>query len=158
MSDASSTAIDLARTSILGHEGLRLSAYRDSKGILTVGWGFNLETSAAPYMIEAVGAKYAEVCRGVPLTRAQADKLFDAAFHTACQHVDATLPDAAQAVLIEMNYQMGTAGVAKFAHMTAALHRRDFATAALEMLDSQWHRDTKRRCEELAVRMARADV
>lgn len=158
MSDASSTAIDLARTSTLGHEGLRLAAYRDSKGILTVGRGLNLETSAAPFMLAAVGAKYAEVCRGVPLTNAQADKLFDAAFHNACQGIDATLPDAAQAVLIEMQYQMGTGGVAKFAHMTAALKRRDFATAALEMMDSTWHKDTPRRCEELAIRMARADI
>jgi len=63
------------------------------------------------------------------------------------------LPPTVQQVLIEMAYQMGVSGVMKFKKMWAALAERDYETAAKEMLDSRWARQTPARAEELAGRM-----
>lgn len=55
-----------------------------------------------------------------------------------------------QQVVLCMTFQLGVDGVAAFKRMIAALRIRDYLTASLEMLDSDWHRDTPRRCERMA--------
>lgn len=55
-----------------------------------------------------------------------------------------------QQVIVCMAFQLGTTGVAKFVRMIAALKIRDYITANIEMLDSQWHKDTPARCERMA--------
>jgi lysozyme len=44
-------------------------------------------------------------------------------------------------VLVNMRFNLGLSGLKKFKKMLAALSRKDFATAAEEMIDSKWHRD-----------------
>lgn len=63
------------------------------------------------------------------------------------------LPGEVKSVIIEMGYQLGLAGLKKFHNMVAALERRDYATAADEMLDSLWARQTPGRAHELADRI-----
>lgn len=58
-----------------------------------------------------------------------------------------------QQVIVCMAFQLGTSGVAKFVRMIAALKIRDYITASIEMLDSDWHTDTPARCERMAAIM-----
>lgn len=53
-------------------------------------------------------------------------------------------------VLTEMAFQLGIGGVQKFKRMIAAIRDQDYETAANEMLNSSWHTQTPKRCEELA--------
>jgi lysozyme len=57
-----------------------------------------------------------------------------------------------QGVIICMLHQMGARGVSNFRKMLEALARSDYEAAADEMLDSDWHRDSKtaKRCELMA--------
>lgn len=60
-------------------------------------------------------------------------------------------------VVIEMGYQMGVSGVLKFKRMIAAIRCSDWDSAAAEMLDSQWHKQTPKRAEYLADIMRTGD-
>lgn len=53
-------------------------------------------------------------------------------------------------LVVEMAFQMGVEGVKKFPRMLHAIQDGDWGTAADEMLDSTWHKQTPSRCEELA--------
>jgi GH24 family phage-related lysozyme (muramidase) len=61
------------------HEGRRYTSYADSRGIPTVGVGFNLHRSDAQEKIAALGLDYNDVYRGaLPLTEEQINVLLDA--------------------------------------------------------------------------------
>jgi lysozyme len=120
---------------IRDHEGFRLEPYRDSEGILTVGYGRNLES--------------------VPFTRAEVELMFETDFRRAeqgaenfqfCEHLNA----ARRGAVIEMIFQMGATGVGKFIKFRSACMRHDWETAAIEMLDSKWAKQTPKRARELA--------
>jgi lysozyme len=60
------------------------------------------------------------------------------------------LNDVRQNVLIEMSFQMGVDGVLGFHDMIDAITAQDWATAAIEGLDSKWAReDAPQRASEL---------
>lgn len=60
------------------------------------------------------------------------------------------LDEVRYSVIIEMIFQLGIAGVNGFPKMIAAIRDKDYTTASKEMLNSQWHRETPSRCEELS--------
>lgn len=60
------------------------------------------------------------------------------------------LDEERQNVVAEMAFQMGVQGVRDFPKMLQALRMEDYETAAKEMLNSSWHKQTKARCEELS--------
>ena len=117
------------------HEGCRLKPYKDSEGILTVGYGRNLEAIA--------------------FTQGEANLMFNNDFARAKRHAEVFLTyeflnEARRGVLIEMIFQMGPSRVNNFKKFLAASLRGDYESAHDEMLDSKWHRQTPSRCEELA--------
>ena len=124
-------------------EGLRLMPYDDSEGLLTIGYGRCLARKG--------------------ISRAEAEMLFanDVADATALVHASfpwaASLTEPREAVLIGMVFQMGLTGTRDFAKMLAALQREDYATAADEMLDSKWARQTPERAQRMARQMRSGD-
>lgn len=60
---------------------------------------------------------------------------------------------ARQAVLLSLAYQLGIAGLMKFKKMWLALERNDFESAAKEMLDSLWAKQTPNRARRQAKTM-----
>lgn len=60
---------------------------------------------------------------------------------------------ARQGVIVCMLHQLGARGVSNFRKMIDALARKDYESAANEMLDSGWHRQTPERCERMAAIM-----
>ena len=128
------------RQQIKSDEGLRLKPYKCSAGKLTIGYGFNLEN-------------------GIP--HHFAEMLFDLSIQSATRDAVSIISDynlkpswQLRDILIQMCFQLGKTGVLGFKKMLAALEKGDYKTASKEMLNSDWHRQTPKRCERLANEMA----
>ncbi len=121
---------------LTAHEGLRLKPYRDSVGKLTVGVGRNLDD--------------------VGLREGEAMFLCFCDVAALEQALDARLPwwrglDAARrAVVIDMAFNMGVAGLLGFDDTLAALKAGRFGDAAQAMLRSRWAGQVGRRAATLA--------
>lgn len=59
-------------------------------------------------------------------------------------------PIEALEVVVEMAFQMGVRGTNNFRNMWSALQREDYETAANEMLDSRWAKQTPNRAKALS--------
>lgn len=55
-----------------------------------------------------------------------------------------------QGVIVCMLHQLGAKGVAAFHKMLTAIELKDYDAAAAEMQDSDWHKQTAKRCELMA--------
>ena len=128
------------------HEGFRDTVYLDSLGKATIGYG-HLITDQDNYQ---EGMQYSK-----ELLEKQFSVDFDKAYLQAAELMDGyALPSTAQEVIIEMVFQLGVGGVGKFKKMWLALKEHDFIEASDQMMASRWHKQTTKRCEELAERMA----
>ena len=140
---------------LIGAEGIRLDAYvdccyknwrececpREKRGALTIGIGRNLDAHG----ISSPEALY--LCgRDIERTIAEANQFLP--------WIEA-LDTPRRAALLEMVFNLGAGGVAKFEKMIAALHAGDFAKAAVEALDSKWARQVKaKRANRIATQIA----
>ena len=65
------------------------------------------------------------------------------------------LDSLAKEIIIEMVFQLGETGVSKFKNMLKALENGpDYQTAAIEMLDSKWAKQTPERAAGMSADMA----
>lgn len=118
------------------HEGLRLKPYRDTVGILTIGYGRNLEDVG-------ISEDEAELMlqNDIAGARKRLEEIFTAA---------STLSGPRYNVLVDMIFNLGPGGFMGFRKMRKAVEEGDFERAAQEMLDSKWAVQVKGRAEELA--------
>lgn len=128
------------RDRIIRHEGVRLKAYRDQKGKLTIGIGRN---------IDDVGISEAEAYMMLDNDILKCKKAITENLLWATQ-----LDDARYGVLLEMVYQMGIGGVLKFKETLKAMQNQDYTLAAAQMMGSLWAKQTPERAKELAKIMA----
>jgi len=141
---------------LIGEEGWRAQAYRDSLGIWTIGVGFNLQRSDARTLLAWVGADYDAVMAGAALSHEQVERLFDRCLTDTEQSLRAnvpgfsTLPETVRCVLIDMAFNLGWPRLRGFVGMLAAVQRRDWGLMADEMLDSLWARQVGCRAQSLA--------
>ena len=117
------------RRSLEQDEGLRLAAYADHLGYLTIGIG-RLIDSRKP---------------GAGITHAEAAHLCDNDIDRCLLDLQGftwfeTLSIIRQNALLNMRFQLGAGGFRRFRKMLAALERGDYAVASLEGLDSTWAR------------------
>ena len=123
------------RSRIKKHEGYITVPYYDSEGVLTAGIGRNLE--AVPFSDDEIELMFTN-----DLSRARAGaKSFE------CYRL---LNPLRQGILVEMVFQMGVTGVSKFKKFLGAANNHDWTTAAEEMLDSKWAKQTPERAKTLA--------
>lgn len=127
---------NLTRYLIKLHEGCVLTPYKDTKGILTIGYGYNLD--------EGISQDVAEYLLDEQIAVATKDcKILFNNFET--------LNVTRKAVLINMAYNMGRTRLSGFKKMIAAVQDNNFNNASVEMLDSKWARiDVGKRAIELA--------
>lgn len=117
-------------------EGFRGEVYQDHLGFDTLGYGTKMpisEKEAEMLLIARLNSKMREIETKQPIYNA--------------------LSETAKDIILEMCYQMGVNGVLKFKNMWAALKDGDYETAADEMLDSMWAKQTPNRAEDLADKM-----
>ncbi len=126
-------------------EGLRSTVYNDTRGIPTIGVGFNLTTPGAPDEIAALGLDYQSVLDGsVALTNDQIDQLLQSTLQTAVNGALALVPDFdsipsnQQIVLADLVFNMGQATLGTFVHTLAYIQQQNWAMAAYNLQQSLW--------------------
>ena len=119
-------------------EGWRQWAYHDTSGVLTIGYGRNINAS------------------GPGISRDEALYLLDNDITRVCRQLDMhivwwrSLDDARARALANMAFNLGIAGLQKFSMMLTALHAGDWNTAAAEALDSRWAQQVGDRAKRIA--------
>ena len=122
------------RKMIKRHEGYRDKVYKDSLGNLTCGYGH--------YLAE-----------GSEISKSIADELFTTDMINAFAdyyRLGLELDSVREAVLIDMIFNMGLAGVRKFKKMLMAIAEKDYFSAADEMEKSLWAEQVGIRATELS--------
>ena len=139
------------------HEGRRAAVYTDTDGKLTIGIGLNLDAAGSRELCQGCGLDFDALCSGAAtLTDAEIDELFETQLNAAIYGAQCqvpgfdTLPDAAQAVVVDMVFNLGAGGFAKFVQLRAALEAKDFAAAAQQVTDSLWCGQVGTRCSDNA--------
>ncbi len=116
-------------------EGFRPRPYYCSEEYPTIGYGFKLGKKRAQLpdfkLPEPVAALWLAALVAELKSELSAELL--------------NLNDERQAVLISMAYQMGVDGLRKFKNFLAAVRVGDWKTAAAEMENSIWFKQTKQR-------------
>jgi lysozyme len=110
------SAIDIALPRLETEEGFRNVAYKDSKGNLTVGYGFN------------INAGISQMCAGALLT-AQLQELQSRLLTLQWY---AALDNVRQSVCLDIAFNAGFAGLLGFPKMIAALEAQDWTEAAVQ--------------------------
>jgi GH24 family phage-related lysozyme (muramidase) len=102
---------------IAGHEGKRLCVYKDTRGIPTIGIGYNLDNGGARQAIAKVGANYDKVLSGAQcLTDAQVMELFEPSYEQAVFGAKGDVSSfnslccGVQEVMTDMAYNLGAHG------------------------------------------------
>lgn len=119
------------------HEGYRGYVYIDTEGIPTGGWGHAFHA-------------------GSRITESVAEQFLDQDVAMAIDDYDSMKLDldvVRRAVLIDMLFNLGLPKLREFEKFLAALGKRDYRTAKIEMLDSKWAGQVGRRAFELAEMM-----
>lgn len=121
------------------HEGLRLKAYKDLTGHLTIGVGRNLD---------AVG-----------ISREEAMLLLKNDLLQVRGELASKLPSWEQLnpyrkrALIDMAFNLGVGGLLKFKKMLVAVERGNYEQVSIEILNSKWALQVGKRAQRLALMM-----
>lgn len=122
------------------HEGFRSHPYLDTEGVLTIGYGLNLDDGIdqdeATWLLER------------RLSRAAAKA---SAIVPGWNTIDPTR----QGAFAELAYNLGATRLAKFHKMLAAVAVQDWGKAAAELLDSVWATQVGPSRRDLLVRLVR---
>ena len=137
------------KSRIKEHEGFRDTVYSDSLGFATIGYGHLVLPSD-------------NFVEGTTYSKEMLEEVFNNDFKIAHDSANELLADIehnhiVKGVIIEMCFQLGKPRVMKFKKMWEALKNNDLETASKEMIDSNWHKQTTKRCESLANVMKNAN-
>lgn len=117
------------KEAIKTEEGLRSAVYKDTTGVLTVGYGHALHL-------------------GSTIPREAAEIIFDADYEIAVEgynRLDLQLDSVRRSAVVDMVFNMGVSGVRSFEHMLFALRHGDWIRAANELMDSEYARQVPAR-------------
>ena len=149
--------LKVVRPLLIKHEGWRPKVYNDSKGIKTIGVGFNLEQSGAREICARVGADYDGLCNGtVALTPEQIDSILEHFIIGTMEWLVRMFADFGrysvnrQAALIDMGFNMGQRVFSQFHGMIGAIDEGYWGVAAAHALDSLWAKQVGHRAHDVA--------
>lgn len=120
---------------VMRDEGFAARPYRDTEGVLTIGFGTNLEAGITHDQAQAM-LELAMLARWDDLTRRKTWV--------------GGLPLPARRALANMAYNLGVPRLLGFRRMWAALERGDYRAAADEALDSRWAEQVGARAQRIA--------
>ena len=126
------------------HEGLRLRMYKDTKGIATVGYGFNLEANDIP--------------------KEMAEGLFELQYKEHRLELISKKPwitkldPVRQGILYDMAYNMGVPKLLTFVNTLRAIEEGRYADAANNMEKSLWYKQVGGRAKTLVNQMRTGEV
>lgn len=132
------------------HEGFRDKPYYCSEGKLTIGIGHN--TEARPFTEEekkAIGDWKKGITKNMAYMILRNDMeicLKDLRKLGFWYYLD----NERRYALLDMCFQLGINGLLKFKKMLEAIRVKDYSEASRQCLDSNYHRQTPKRCERIA--------
>lgn len=126
------------RDLIKANEGLSLVVYTCTGGKKTIGYGRNLED-------KGISRQEAELMLDMDIEECERDVKRFPFWHD--------LTEDRQAVLIDMRFQLGYAGLRQFKKMLQAIAVSDYDSAADELLDSRYAKQTPNRAQRNAEMM-----
>mmetsp|Transcript_28762 Transcript_28762/g.43434 ORF Transcript_28762/g.43434 Transcript_28762/m.43434 type:complete len:169 (-) Transcript_28762:45-551(-) len=131
-------------------EGFRDCTYTDTRGIKTVCYGFNLQRGNAASEVANAGGDYNSLMNGGCTTQSVCDSLLNVEVGTArgivnSQYGSIDCP-AAQAVVVDMAYNLGSGGLSQFVHFKQDIKSDDWNGAASELQSSAYCRQVGSRC------------
>src|ERR1019366_3632978 len=112
---------------LIQDEGYNQFLYKDTRNILTCGYGFNMESDGL----------YPEECDFIlhnRLVKREKQLIKDLPYYN-------NLNDNVKSVLLNLAYCMGEHGLIGFHNMLAYIQASDWANASRELLDSQFGKD-----------------
>lgn len=153
---------------IMRHEGKKECVYLDTKGIKTIGVGFNMQNKEAPAMFASIGADYNKFisgpvtkwsapcnCSTVPcLTEGQIEELLDISLKTAIADAQKVIPTFAslccpvQNVMVDMSFTFGGPRFAQFTTFSKLVVRQYWKAAGDDLTVSLWCTQATARCME----------
>jgi len=137
---------DKLMESVKKHEGYRNKVYLDSLGKRTIGYG---HLCVEDKWVD--GWEYSQV----ELENVLKEDLQYAINQGEGMCKDLKISDDAKFLIIEMIFQLGSAGVQKFRNMWKALKEDppNYEEASIQMLDSRWAKQTPNRAKEMSDHM-----
>jgi len=138
-------------------EGRRLDAYPDTKGILTVGIGHNIEADSALDILKR------KVKLHDKITEEECTALFERDLKNVYAGIKRNMPffDALEEkykpVIISMVFQMGIDGALEFKNTMKAMREDRPDAVVVGMKQSKWYKQTPNRVERL-VRLVRGEL
>lgn len=142
---------------VIQHEGKRDQKYIDTRGIPTIGVGFNLNKPGADARLKQVGANPIKIKAGkAKLTDSQIQTLLVDDLEQAQEDAKSLianfdkLPQTVQGVLIEMAFNLGRTRLSEFKRFLSNVSTGKWAAAAGEMLRSDWKAQVGDRATTLA--------
>lgn len=126
-------------------EGFRKSAYQDSEGYWTIGYGTLIDAR----LNAGITRDEAEILMTNRLSQFTDELLRSKPYVLS-------LPEPVQRGVLNMLYNLGAARLLGFKKMWAAIEARDWAIAADEALDSKWARQVGERSQRIAKLIVKA--
>jgi len=123
------------RSLIAKHEGLRLLAYKDTVGKLTIGYGHNLDD--VPISVE-IAEQLLEIDVNDAVLSAQSFEWFR------------DLDGVRQGVVVNMVFNLGLPRFMGFKKTIKLIEKKKYTQAGTEMLDSKWAKQVGNRAMELS--------
>ena len=153
---------------IIRHEGKKACVYLDTKGIKTIGVGYNMKNKDAPEVFKTIGADYEKFingpvtkwnvpcnCSSVPcLKEDQIEELLDISLKTAiedAQKVISTFSNLCcpvQNVMVDMSFTLGGPGFAAFTTFAKLVTSQYWKAAGDDLTVSLWCTQATARCME----------
>lgn len=137
--------IQLLQKELTRDEGIRFSPYKDTKDIMTVGIGHNLQSSPLSY--------------SYPLTQDQVNQIFTSDVQNVIKDLNANIPwwssldEVRQRVLANMTFNLGINGLLAFKNTLNFIKCGNYAAAAEGMKNSKWYNQVGARADRLCQAM-----
>jgi len=140
--------MDRLLASVKKHEGYRNKVYLDTLGKRTVGVGHlcvedfweDDKEYEEKFLMTILEHDLQTAIKGAK----------DLMSENGCTDID----EIAEELIIEMIFQLGKTGVSKFRNMWKHLSALEYSSAASEMLDSRWAKQTPNRAQAMSAEMA----
>lgn len=138
------------------HEGYRPGMYKDTRGIPTIGIGFNLMRPDAKVIARQAGVNYDNILSGAEsLTDSQIKSIFEITLKIA--YSDAKkwvpifdgLPRDIKLAVLDMSFNLGFTRLNKFVKTREFILSKNFTKAAEELQKSKWATQVGKRAQNI---------
>ena len=141
--------IEQLREELVADEGCIYAVYLDHLGLKTVGIGHLCRPSEPEHSMEV----------GAPVSEDRVLELFDRDMAWTLKDCHrllpefSDLPEEVRLIVANMMFNLGANRLGMFKRLLEAVGKKDWASAADEMVDSKWHRQVPERSGRLIERM-----